>query len=269
MTKIEWTDYTWNPWWGCSEIAPECGQHDGGEGFCYAAVFAGRGIPKGDDDQPMHAGVAQAGKWTGKITRSGDAVWQAPFKWRSGRVFASSMTDFWHEGVPLPWLDETLDVMDRTPRLTYQILSKRPGNIARRLADLKRRLPANVWLGATIGHAKSLPLLKPLLRIDATLRLLSCEPLLTGLPDLKLDGIGWLIGGGQSGWQAAYCDPAWMRGLRDLCIVSSVPFFLKQWGTWESNPTPREQEMATPKTKGGATLDGRLWRQFPESRDHR
>ena len=176
------------------------------------------------------------------------------------------MSDFWHSEVPLEWLDEALSVIEQTPHLTYQILSKRPGNIARKLAALSRKLPQNVWLGATVGHTKSLPLLKPLRRVDATLRFLSCEPLLNNIaPYLDLDGIGWVIGGGQSGKNPAICNPDWMRALRDKCVPAGIPFFLKQWGNWESNPTARDQEFDPINSKGGATLDGRLWRQFPES----
>ena len=200
-TAIEWTDETWNPWWGCIEIAPECGKHapNGETGICYAAFFASRG---------MHAhyrGVAAGGKWTGLIAPAHPKVWNDPFTWRRPRkVFTCSMSDFWHEGVPLEWLDAALDTMEKTPHLIYQVLTKRPGNIARRLAALDRVLPRNVWLGLTVGHAKSLPLLKALLRIDATLRFLSCEPLLTPLvPGLSLNGIGWVIAGGQSGAGAA------------------------------------------------------------------
>jgi protein gp37 len=207
--------------------------------------------------------VAEKGEWTGLINRSGKTVWSAPFKWPAGSlVFTCSMSDFWHEDVPLDGLAEALDVIDRTSHLTYQVLSKRPGLIARRLAALKRDLPRNVWLGATVGHVKSLPLLKPLRRIKATKRFLSCEPLLTPLPGLDLDGIDWVIGGGQSGSVTATCDSDWMRDLRDLCVSRDVPFFLKQWGNWASNPTPRDQELDL-KAKGGATLDGRLWRDFP------
>jgi protein gp37 len=251
VTKIEWTDRTWNPWWGCTKIAPECDH-------CYAATFASRAL------HTAHAGVAEGGEWTGEITRGSPSVWQAPFKFPAGSlVFACSMSDFWHERVPLQWLDEALDVIEVTPDLTYQILSKRPGNIARKLSDLNRRLPDNVWLGATIGHSKSLPLLKPLRRIEATVRFLSVEPLLVSVvPGLDLDGIGWVIGGGESGRNARPCDPDWMRAVRDLCGENAVPFFLKQWGTWESNPTPPEQEL-DPDAKGGASLDGRLWREFP------
>jgi protein gp37 len=260
-SSIEWTNFTWNPWWGCSEINPECGQFapNGEHGFCYAAVFASRELHK------IHSGVAQGGKWTGKFTRSGQTVWHQPLKWSSGRVFTCSMSDFWHEDVPLEWLAEALDVIDRTPQLTYQILTKRPGNIARKLTHLKRSLPKNVWLGVTLGHRKSLPLLKSLIYLDSdNLRFLSCEPLMTELPDLNLgDVIHWVIAGGQSGRGAlAVTDPDWVRRLRDSCLSNDVPFFLKQWGNWASNPTPPELEL-DPKTKGGATLDGRLWREFP------
>lgn len=224
MSKIEWTGKTWNPWWGCNEIAPECGTHapNGSHGLCYAAVFASRGLHK------AHAGAAVAGKWTGQISRSGPNVWAAPFKWGAQFVFTCSMSDFWHEGVPLPWVDEALDVMDRTPDLTYQILTKRPGNVNRRLADLKRHLPRNAWIGASIGHRHSLPLLKPLRQVDATFRFLSCEPLLTPLPNLPLDGIAWVICGGQSGRNAAPMPEEWARDLRDQCAAANVKFFMKQ-----------------------------------------
>lgn len=270
-TEISWTDKTWNPWWGCGEIAPECGQHapTGGHGLCYAAVFASRGL------QPAHAGVAVNGKWTGEITRSGPAVWAAPLKWPAGSlVFTCSMSDFWHENVPLPMLDEALDVIDRTPHLIYQMLTKRPGNVQRRLDALKRRLSPNVWIGATIGHVASLPLLKPLRAIDATLRFLSCEPLLTGLPGLSLDGIGWLIAGGQSGRDAVPSHPNWFRHLRDRCLLAGVPFHFKQWGefvpwTGAESPSPSrrfpdgEPVVRVGKKAAGAMLDGREWREFP------
>jgi protein gp37 len=165
--------------------------------------------------------------------------------------------------VPLDWLDEALDVIEATPHLTYQLLTKRPAQINRRLAALKRHFPANAWAGATIGHPKSLPLLKPLRRVEASIRFLSVEPLLAPMvPGLDLEGIHWVIGGGESGRNARYCDPEWMRAVRDLCLAHSIPFFLKQWGTWESNPTSRDRELDL-DAKGGATLDGRLWREFP------
>jgi protein gp37 len=249
MSRIEWTDRTWNPWHGCDAIAPECDH-------CYAAVLDSRGMHK------HLRGVAADGKWTGQIMTNSENVWAAPTTWKACKVFTCSMSDFWHESVPLSWLDRALDVIAGTPHLTYQVLTKRPGNIARKLADLRRTLPDNVWLGVTIGHSQSLPSLKPLLRIEARVRFLSCEPLLTTLPGLDLAGIQWLIGGGESGRNARVTDPDWMRDLRDRCVASSTAFFLKQWGTWASNPTPKANEL-DPSAKGGATLDGRLWRNFP------
>lgn len=258
-TKIEWADWTWNPWWGCTEISPECGEDGGGPAgsVCYAAVFASRQM------HPQFAGVAQAGHWTGVIRPASEAAWAEPFKWKSGLVFTCSQSDFWHEDVPLDALARALDVIYRTPWLTYLILTKRPGMIARRLADVKRDLPRNAWLGATIGHSRSIPLLKPFLRIDAPVHFLSCEPLLTSLRSLPLAGVNWVIGGGQSGNGAALSPVERMQELRDMCVAAGVPFFLKQWGTWASNPTPRPLELDM-KAKGGATLDGRLWRQLPK-----
>jgi protein gp37 len=142
--------------------------------------------------------------------------------------------------------------------------TKRPGNIARRLADLKRRLLDNVWLGATCGRQKSFSMLKPLLRGSARRHFLSCEPLLTALPDLKLDGIGL----GHRRRPERFPRRA-VRSRLDARLARLVHrqrrgIFLKEWGTWASNPTPHHLELADPKTtKGGATLDGRLWREYP------
>jgi protein gp37 len=228
--------------------------HGGGShGLCYAAVFASRTL------HGIHAGVASKGKWTGLISRSSENVRFAPLRWkRPLLIFLSSRSDFWHENVPLEWLAEALDVMDRTPWHTYLILTKRPGNINRKLAQLKRKRPRNAWIGVSIGHEKSLRLLKPLLQVEVSLRFLSCEPLLMALPNLSLAGIGWVIGGGQSGSNAALCKAEWIRDLRDLCLATSTPFFLKQWGsmqTWESVPPPSRT----------AELD---WHVIPETAIH-
>jgi len=174
------------------------------------------------------------------------------------------MSDFWHERVPLDWLDEALSVIEKTPHLAYQILTKRPGNIARKLAALDRRLSPNVWAGTSVGHLRSLAAIKPLRLADVTVRFLSVEPLLEPMvPGLDLDGIDWVIAGGESGHHARPCNPDWVRAVRDLCVERGVPFFFKQWGMWPNNPTRREDDL-DPKAKGGATLDGRLWREFPK-----
>jgi len=265
-TKIEWTRASWNPWWGCSAIAHECGCNFSGEGApCYAERDAGR------DMHPRYIGIAPHGVWSGEIRTASEAVWNQPYvlnraAQRAGEhwlVFTCSMSDFWHEDVPLEALDRALGIISDTKNLTYQILTKRPGNIARKLDALGRQIPNNVWLGLTLGHVHSMPMLKPFLRIAAPKKFLSCEPLLTALPDLNLDCIDWVIGGGQSGPRALVTNSEWMCSLRDLCVAGGIPFFLKQWGSWDSNPTPRHLELDL-KAKGGATLDGRLWREFPE-----
>jgi protein gp37 len=259
MSQIEWTNHTWNCWWGCGKIAPECLK-------CYAARLAGRGL------HPHMVETAAAGDWTGLIVPATESVWNAPFTWKKpSLIFTCSMSDFWHQDVPLPLLDRALDVMDRTPQHIYQILSKRPGNAGRKLAALGRRLPKNVWVGVTIGHTDSLPSLKPFLKIEAPIHFLSDEPLLTSLAGMPLDGIDWVIVGGESGPTPRRTNADWMRDLRDRSVARGTPFFLKQWGNWESNPTPRHLELDPPRlegkkkvgSKGGATLDGRLWREFP------
>lgn len=261
VTKIEWADESWNPWHGCCRVAPECNS-------CYAITFDGREL------HPWLIGVVANGDWTGVIKPNQPATWAQPFKWKRGRkIFTCSMSDFWHENVPLEMLDAALDVMDRTPQHTYQILTKRPGMIARRLGNLKRSLPVNTWLGLTVGHIDSVPGLKPFLRIDHPLRFLSCEPLLTSLADMPLDGISWVITGGESGLvkRCRFTEADWVRDLRDRCGERGIAYFHKQWGNWKSNPTPRHLELDPPRiedgkkvgAKGGATLDGRLWREFP------
>jgi protein gp37 len=223
-------------WWGCDEIAPECGKNapTGETGICYAALFASRNM------QARFRGVAAGGKWTGKLAPASEQVWRQPYRWErrspGAGVFTCSMSDFWHEGVPLEWQDRALDVMEATPKLIYLLLTKQPAIAIRRLAAAKRHLPSNVWIGVTIGHRQSLPLLKPLWRIAAAKRFLSDEPLLTSLvPGLDLTGIDWCITGGQSGAGTAICNPDHVRQIRDLCAAKGVAFFHKQWGTWAPN----------------------------------
>jgi protein gp37 len=178
-------------------------------------------------------------------------------------IFTCSQSDFWHEGVDLEKLDEALDVIDFTPWNTYLMLTKRPALAIRRLAALRRRWPANAWWGVTCGHPKSLPLLKPLRRIEAEKKFLSVEALLSPMvPGLDLPDIDWVIGGGESGPKARPCLVDWARALRDFTVGQGIPFFWKQWGVRENNPTQWEEEL-DPFAKGGATLDGKLWREFP------
>lgn len=146
-THIEWCDYSYCPWWGCTKVAgaPECD-------FCYAADDASRHL------HPRHAAAAEKGNWTGIFTRSSEALRFAPLKWKKpGFVFWSSMSDVFHEDVDPEWVDEGFDMVEGTPRLTWLILTKRPGNAMRILAARNRRWPDNAWAGTSIGHPRSLP----------------------------------------------------------------------------------------------------------------
>lgn len=274
-TDIEWATHTANFWVGCDKISSECDH-------CYAAAFASRGM------NATHKGTAKAGEWTGKINRASPKVWADARKLPAGsRVFTCSMSDFWHERVPLAWLDEALDVIESTSEVNWLVLSKRPGNIARKLRDLKRTLPANVWQGVTCGHRDNLKLVDVLRRVPATIRFLSIEPLLTPMiPGLNLDDIHWIITGGESGRGDRDCPVEWVRPIRDLCVSRDIAFFHKQWGKPKNNPLfahlppgmrggpalvealyqfdPSTKCPSNPfGVKGGALLDGKLWRQFP------
>jgi protein gp37 len=171
-----------------------------------------------------------------------------PHEWRNPRlVFVNSMSDLFHPKVPTDVILKIFATMSETPRHTYQVLTKRP----KRVSLLANRLPwpANVWMGVSVEAADTKWRVDALRDVPAAVRFLSCEPLLGPLT-LTLNGIGWLIVGGESGPHARPMHPDWARSLRDQCQLAKVPFFFKQWGG------------RTPKA-GGRDLDGRTWDQMP------
>jgi protein gp37 len=174
----------------------------------------------------------------------------APYAWRRPRlVFVNSMSDLFHARVPLTFISDVFDVMKDTPQHTYQILTKR----ARRLTRVAQRLewPANVWMGVSVESADHYDRVRDLATVPAAVRFLSCEPLLGPLHDLPLDGIDWVIAGGESGARARAVDPEWIRGLRDACVRVRTPFFFKQWGGIRAK-------------SGGRELDGLIWDEMPQ-----
>jgi protein gp37 len=158
------------------------------------------------------------------------------------------MSDLFHAKVPLTFVKEVFDVMAETPQHTYQLLTKR----ARRLRRLAPALtwPANVWMGVSVEDSSVLDRIDDLRAVPANVRFLSCEPLLGPLRNLPLEGIDWVIAGGESGGNSRPLDQAWVEDLRDQCVTSEIPFFFKQWGG------------RTPKS-GGRHLDGRTWDDMP------
>jgi protein gp37 len=178
----------------------------------------------------------------------GDAVSQ-PYRWRNPRiVFVNSMSDLFHAKVPLSFVQQVFRVIADTPQHTYQVLTKRAVRL-RKLAD-QLEWPANLWMGVSVEDSSQLGRVDDLRAVPAAVRFLSCEPLLGPLTGLDLDGIGWVITGGESGPDARPVHSRWVRDIRDECQRAAVPFFHKQWGG------------RTPKT-GGRELDGRVWDEMP------
>jgi protein gp37 len=174
---------------------------------------------------------------------------QVPLRWRSPRViFVNSMSDLFHEAVPLDFIEEVFDVMRRADWHVFQILTKRH----ERLSELADQLdwPPNVWMGVSVENRRFVQRVDHLRTVPAAVRFISAEPLLGPLDDIDLDGIHWLIAGGESGPKHRPVQAEWVCQLRDRCVAEGVPFFFKQWGG------------ARPKS-GGRTLDGRLWSQLP------
>jgi len=164
------------------------------------------------------------------------------------------MSDLFHEGVGLDFTQKVFDIMNRCPQHTFQILTKRP-EIATDLANCLI-WTSNIWMGVSVEDQRVLGRVEALRRIPAHVRFLSVEPLLGPIPRLSLDGVDWVIVGGESGPQAREMKPSWVRDIRDQCVKASVPFFFKQWG-------------GVNKKKSGRILDGRTWDEMPEPRGAR
>jgi protein gp37 len=183
-----------------------------------------------------------------RLTCHPDAL-DIPRRWRNSRlVFVNSMSDLFHHEVPPEFIQQVFATMAETPRHTYQVLTKR----SKRLARIAQHFdwPPNVWMGVSIESDRYCFRANHLRSVAAAVRFLSCEPLLGPLPSLDLDGIHWVIVGGESGPQARPMDPAWAAEIRDQCVEAEVPFFFKQWGG------------RTPKA-GGRALEGRTWDELP------
>ena len=230
-SSIEWTEATWNPTGGCTKVSPGCDR-------CYAERITHR-FPK-----TFPNGF--------RLTLRPEAL-DIPLRWRRPRtIFVNSMSDLFHVDVPTDYLHLVFDVMRRTPQHTYQILTKR----AERLARLAPRLhwAQNVHIGVSVESPAYKWRIDLLRTVPAALRFVSAEPLLSALPNLELEGIAWLIAGGESQAGCRPADVQWFRDLRDQCRRAGVAFFLKQLG-------------GHPSKRGGeeAVLDGKRWIQAPPS----
>lgn len=231
QSAIEWTDATWNPVRGCAKISPGC-KH------CYAETFAERfrGVP----GHPFEQGFD---------LRLVPEALELPLRWRRGRlVFVNSMSDLFHERIPLAYIQKVFAVMREAKQHQFQVLTKR----AERLEELAPQLEfaPNIWMGVSVESAAYTWRIKHLRRVPASTRFLSVEPLLGPIDDLPLKGIHWAIVGGESGHRARPMQVEWVRSIRDQCRRARVPFFFKQWG-------------GVFKSRAGRVLDGRTWDEMP------
>jgi len=231
ISKIEWTESTWNPVTGCTKVSPGC-KH------CYAERMAHRlyalGNPNYRNDFKL------------KTIRK---MLELPLRWKKPRtIFVNSMSDLFHDKVPDAFIHSVFEVMKQAPQHTFQILTKR----SERLKKLSHRLPwpHNIWMGVSVESSTYLYRIDDLRKTHARVRFVSFEPLLGSIPTINLEGIDWVILGGESGPGARPLSPLWAREIRDICLSKDIPFFFKQWGGFN-------------KKKTGRTLDGRTWDDMP------
>jgi protein gp37 len=230
-SKIEWTGSTWNPVTGCTKISPGCTN-------CYAERMAKRLQAMG---QPNYcAGF--------KLTLHEHAL-ELPLKWKKPQtIFVNSMSDLFLKGVSTEFIRKVFDVMQRADWHTFQALTKR----SERLATLSKVLPwpHNIWMGVTVENENYTFRIDHLRKTGACIKFLSIEPLLGPIPHLDLEGIDWVIVGGESGPGARPMKLEWVLDIRDQCINAGVPFFFKQWG-------------GVQKKKAGRELEGKTWDEMP------
>ncbi len=230
-SKIEWTDATWNPTTGCNKISPGCKN-------CYAERMSKR-------LQAMNVDKYKNGF---QLTLHEDTL-TAPLTWKKPKtIFVNSMSDLFHEKVPLEFIQKVFETMHSAYWHQYQVLTKR----STRLAELDQYIdwPSNVWMGVSVENADYTYRIDNLRKTSAHVKFLSLEPLLGSLPNLDLINIDWVIVGGESGPKARSMDEEWAINIRNQCIESNVPFFFKQWG-------------GKNKKKAGRLLEGRTWNGYP------
>jgi len=231
LSAIEWTEITWNPVTGCTKISQGC-KH------CYAERLAKRLQSMGTKKYR-----------NGFTVTTHDSALEEPLKWVKPRlVFVNSMSDLFHKSVSPEFIKAVFNIMNRTPQHTFQVLTKRPDRV-NQLNGILNWTP-NIWLGVSIESERWLSRLEKLKKTDAAIKFLSLEPLLEQLPDLPLEGIDWVILGGESGPGARPIKADWVRDIRDNCMQTNVPFFFKQWG-------------GKIKKRTGRILDGRTWDEMP------
>jgi protein gp37 len=245
-SSIEWTDSTWNPVTGCTPVSAGCDN-------CYAKVLAG-GRLQATYLKRLPVLSSQEARQDPFAVRVWPERLDQPAAWRTPRrVFVNSMSDLFHSDIPAVFIRQVFEVMLDVDRHIYQVLTKRPARAAKFVQQNNRllgsRLPRHIWIGASVENQAVDYRVRQLRDVPAAVRFLSCEPLLGPL-ELDLEGIHWVIVGGESGIVHRPMKLEWARAIRVRCKEARVPFFFKQWGG------------RTPKS-GGRLLDGKQWDEHP------
>jgi protein gp37 len=230
-SSIEWTESTWNPVTGCTKISAGC-KH------CYAERMARR----------LHA-MGQPNYRNGFQVTCHPETLEAPLKLKKPQmIFVNSMSDLFHRDVPASFIDEIFFTMNEARWHCFQVLTKRAGRLVQ-LAG-RFRWTGNIWIGVTVENAQHTDRIDLLREVPSSVRFLSLEPLLGALPDLNLEGIDWVIVGGESGPGSRPMKEEWVTDIRNQCLDAGVPFFFKQWG-------------GVRKKEAGRLLEERTWDEMP------
>jgi len=231
-SDIEWTEMTWNPSTGCTKISDGCK-------YCYAEIMAKR--LKGMGQEKYRNGF--------KLTLHEDSL-KLPYEWKKPKViFVNSMSDLFHEDIPLEFIQKVFRVMNGNPQHVFQVLTKR----AEILTEYNHYLnwTKNIWMGVTVESDKYLSRIDELRFSNACIKFTSCEPLLGPLDTLNLTGIDWVVVGGESGRNPRPMQKEWVEAIHKQCKEQNIPFFFKQWG-------------GRNKKKNGSVLNGRVYYEMPD-----
>ena len=237
-TKIEWTDKTWNPITGCTNKSSGCAH-------CYAEVMARR----------LKAMGLEKYRNGFEMTLHEEDL-EEPLQWKKPHnIFVCSMSDIFHEDVPFEFVDRIMNTIRRSPQHRYQILTKRAERMAEYFST--RLVPQNVWLGVTVECQATKTRIDSLRNLNASIKFLSCEPLIEDLGKMDLNGIDWIIVGGESGPKARPMLLEWVVNIKQQVERHGAAFFFKQWGTWGSDGVKRD------KHKNGKKLGGKVFQAMP------
>jgi protein gp37 len=232
-TKIEWTESTWNPLTGCTKISSGCKN-------CYAEVMSRRLFAMGNEKYR-----------NGFNLTLHPEVLKDPYLWKRPRmIFVNSMSDLFHKDVPIEYIRSIFSVIRENPQHVFQVLTKRSDILMYYDSEGWLEWPHNLWMGVTVENSDFINRIDHLRNTGARVKFLSCEPLLSSLPELNLKKIDWVIVGGESGRTPRPMNEEWVIDIKDQCGKANVAFYFKQWG-------------GTNKKKAGKELQGKVYNQMP------